>query len=235
MTNLCNLWQELLADPRNEEIRQRVRTSADELIDHVDNCQTCLGAAEEAQNPTDIYSVLSSPEDELSPEDAATLEELLNARQEDDAAVERAVQDALLPSLGGELANLGAIDPSLTPLSLFLAIDAVSMLLHRTARDAKVGGGQLFLTAEGTITDGRHVLVATDVVVGEISHVARVSPAIAEKLATLWIPRAARRHPLLFVGVKSEPSGRSDVRLNLTPRDAEEDLMVRWSPKATDY
>ena len=235
MNELCSLWREFLANPHGVEIAQRARARADELLDHVDSCEGCLGVAEGAGDPTSIYAALAPPDEELSPQDAETLHDLLQARQADDAEVERAIEDALLPSLGGELANLDELGPDMTPLRLFLATEAVSMLVHRAVRPAGArDDGQLLLTSHGAITSDRGVLVDPDVVVGEIAHVAGISRATAKKLATWWIPRAARRQPLLFVGIHCEPSGRGDVRIELSARDTGEDLLVRWSPRAAE-
>ncbi len=155
-------------------------------------------------------------------------------RQADDDAVSRAVEDALLPSLGGDLGQLAMIDSALTPLQLFLATDGVSMLIHRSSRDVPPNI-PLHLKAHGAITtEDSRILAGPDVVIGEISHVAGVSRRVADLLATSWIPRAARKQPLLFVGIECEPVGRVDVRLNLSYRNVDEDLLVRWAPRERD-
>jgi DNA-directed RNA polymerase specialized sigma24 family protein len=231
MTEFCSLWRELLADPRNLEVAQRARAHSNEMLDHVDDCPECLGAAEGTKDPTDVYQALA-PSEELSPQDVATLEELSRARQDDDAAVSRAVEDALLPSLGRDLANLDALGPDITPLRLFLALDAVSMLVHRVDRGARRGDRALFMTPGGAITDGHQIVIGPDVIVDEVAHVASLSIATANRLAAEWMPRAARQQRHLFLGLVCEPRGLGDVRLVLSRRDPSEDLLARWRPSS---
>lgn len=167
------------------------------------------------------------PEQELSPEDTETLESLLQARRDDDAAVVRAVEAVLLPSLG-ELGDLRSVGLDLTPLALFLATDAVAMLVRRTLRGLPGDRDNVVMTPDAAITSGSHVLVRAEVVIAEIAHVADVSMETATRLATEWIPHATRRQPQLFLGIECELSGRDlHMTLPVYPLD-DEDLFLRW-------
>ena len=104
-TDLCSLWNRLVSNPKDPEILSEVRRLRAELADHLEDCPACLTAAEKADNPGDLYSALATSEEELSAEDSKVREELLRARADDNSAVERAIVDALLPSLPRGLAT----------------------------------------------------------------------------------------------------------------------------------
>ena len=165
----------------------------------------------------------------LSRVDKETVKELWRGVKEDDAATERAVQEVLLPSLGNDLANLYAISPELSPLKLFVALDVLSMLVHAVVTQKAPGATEVVLSSVGQISTDDQVLQEKEVVIREISIVAKLDLEAAEKLLTSWIPRAASQQSLLFAGLECRPLENGSLLMKLTKRDNEEDLSVRWS------
>lgn len=164
-----------------------------------------------------------------SKKDQETVDELWRGVREDDAVTGRVVQEVLLPSLGDDLANLQAISPELSPLKLFVALDVISMLVHRVVTQIAPEVTEVVLSSEGQVSTDGQVLQEKEVVILEISHVAKLDVGTAEKLLASWIPRAASQQPLLFPGLECKPSGNGDLLMKLTQRRIEEDLSVRWS------
>jgi len=226
MTDLCSLWRKLIANPGDVELAEQARARAYELLEHVEDCDACFAAGESAEDVAALYEAIAPAEAELTEEDSRTLEDLLVARREDDAAVARAVEEVLLPSLGRELGSLEAIGPDLTPLTLFLATDAVALLVRRTAGPDEPQS--VVMTSDGAIRSALQVLVAPEVVIREIAHVAGISLETAERLAKWWIPRAASHQPHLFLGVDCVSLPNGQLRMTPSLRRADEDLFNRW-------
>jgi RNA polymerase sigma factor (sigma-70 family) len=231
MNDLCSLWRDLVHSPKDVTLIDRVRAHLEEILDHVEHCEECLRIADEATDIVSVYAALAS--DELSPEDNEVLDDMLAARRDDDADVERAVTDVLLPQLGGKLHDLAAIGPDVTPIRLFLAIDAVAMLAERLLSDEREQR-ELVLTPEGAFMYHGRTVADSRVVIGEISHVAGVSEPTAERLATWWLPNAARQQPRLFSGLEARPLNDRSVRMTARPGyedlDGDMDLARQWQP-----
>src|SRR5262249_29455809 len=122
--------------------------------------------------------------------------------------------------------RLELIGSDLTPLTLFLATDAVALLVRRTA--GPDGPESVVMTPDGAIRSTLQVLVAPEIVIHEIAHVAGISLETAERLATWWIPRAASLQPRLFLGVDSVSSPNGQLWMTPSLRSADEDLFNRW-------
>ena len=149
--------------------------------------------------------------------------DLLRAKGEDELAVERAITEILLPSLPTRLRT-----PGVSPKTLFLAIDSISMLLHRRLRRVK-HSSKIVLWGEDECFRSEHAtLIAAEVARREIAAVAKVPENMASSLLR-WIRRAARLNAYLMLGVESAPlEGGEGVRLVARERRLDEDLRSRW-------
>lgn len=224
--SLCELWSELLAGNN----RRPTENQVDALLDHVDTCDRCRAAAEtigtDGERIAKLYDSMKVVDEELSPEEQQTLLEMTAARLEDDEAVRRAVETVLLPYARDE--RIRQTDP----LKLFLATEALGLLVHRYAslRDDDVLE-QVVLTTSGElkVPDGE-LLAEPGVLVMEISHVAGVQRAEAERMLE-WMLPLARHVPSLFVGLEASGLVDDALMLTLTMRDPDEDLLERWAPR----
>jgi RNA polymerase sigma factor (sigma-70 family) len=228
-TDLCSLWNRLVSNPKDPEILSEVRRLRAELADHLEDCPACLTAAEKADNPGDLYSALATSEEELSAEDSKVREELLRARADDNSAVERAIVDALLPSLPRGLATQWNVERGVTPLTLFRSINSVSMLVEDLIRRNRPSVPPE-LTAWGEVFLNEKAAIKRDVVLGEIREVAKVHAETAGRLFD-WVFAAARSNPKLFPSLDSWPHGPDRIRLVLVRRPRVLDLFERWSPQ----
>ena len=228
-TDLCSFWKRLVSNPKDPETLSEVRRLRAELADHLEDCPACLTAAEKADNPGALYSALATSEEELSAEDLKVREELLRARADDDAAVERAIIDALLPSLPRGLATQWSVERGMTPLTLFRSINSVSMLVEDLIRRNRPSVPPE-LTAWGEVLSNEKAVIKRDVVLGEIREVAKVHAETAGQLFD-WVFSAAQSNPKLFPSLDSWPQGMDRIRLVLAPRPPVLDLFERWSPQ----
>jgi RNA polymerase sigma factor (sigma-70 family) len=250
-TKLCSLWKQFVKDPKDPKILSELRrpsrtaevslhpkeaslmdvpvpTLGEELLDHIEDCDTCLSATESTRDPASLYSALASLEDEVSPQDLQIREELIRARADDDSAVERAIVDALLPSLSARLAKRWD-ETDVAPLTIFRSINAVSMLAEDVIR-AQPSPTLLELTSKADLRSGDKPVMAREVVLGEIREVAKVSNDLSAELFQ-WVFSAAQERSTLFPSLNVTSSDTYVIRLALAQRSAAADLFERWKPQ----
>ena len=233
---LCRVWQELCVG--SDGAATRARAQGEALLEHVEECERC-GAleVEDAQQAEAIFLALGMPDStdgdaELDEADRATVERLLAADAHDEAQVERAVEDALLPSLSARGQKMVSARPSdVRARSLYLATEAIALLLRRAARSTGQLDQRFALDAEGAIVCTGKEVVPPETVRREIARVAHVSDESARQLAA-WLPVAALAQPRLFAGLTVEAAGRDRVHLQLATAAQSDDLFERWRPIA---
>ena len=223
---LCQTWQELVAARGKVPALSAARREA--LLDHVEDCDRC--AAVEAKDSEALYATLGAGDEELDAADRAALAKLLAADARDEADVTRAVEDALLPSLSPRALKLvRALAEEVKPRAIFLATEAVAMLIARATRVAKMSDKIVTLDGAGAISIGARQLVPGSTTVREIARMAHVSVPAAQKLAA-WLPLGALSQPRLLRGLTVEDAGASRVDLRVDTGEAHADLFARWKP-----
>jgi hypothetical protein len=224
---LCRAWQELASG--GEGVARALPAARREaLLDHVEECATCGTVAPEQRAAIEaLYRALAAGDDELDALDRATLARLHAADARDEADVARAVEESLLPSLSPRALKLvRAIGAEATPRAIHLATEAVAMLIARATRAAKLSDKIIALDGAGAISVGERELVPGSTTVREIARVARVSAAVAQKLAA-WMPVAALAQPRLLRGLTVEDAGAARVDLRVLA-GATSDGPQRW-------
>jgi len=167
--------------------------------------------------------ILTALSGDLRGSDLELAGDLLRAKTEDERVVEEAVIEVLLPSLPPQLRTV-----EVSARTLFLAIDSISMLLHRRLRRIS-DPSEIVLWCQDDCFRGKHAtLIPAEVAKREIAAVAKVSEDLAAHLLR-WIRKAAGLNAYLMLGVKSTPleDGES-VRLVASERRLDEDLKSRW-------
>ncbi|MFZ5438829.1 MAG: hypothetical protein ACOZQL_02410 [Myxococcota bacterium] len=224
MSELCNIWRDLVKNPNNPSAASRAQERAEDLFDHIEECPACFGAAETSRIE-DVYLALAGSE---SPDtdDMEMLKAMLQAKASDEESVIRAVTEVLLPSLGRELENLNRLGQDLSPLKLFLALEGFSMLAHRVLR--KRPADTVFsLERSGALSTREGEVASVETVVSELAQAAGIGATSAKKILLNWLPKALVKVPRLVPGIESAIA-RDHVELRLSARNPDEDLGQRW-------
>jgi RNA polymerase sigma factor (sigma-70 family) len=250
-TNLCSLWKHFVENPKDSKVLSYLRTTttaqavphrkdaglldvpaptlAEELLDHVEECETCLAATESIRDPASVYSAFASLGEEVSPQDLKIRDELIRARADDDSAIERAVLDALLPSLPAPLAKRW-VDTEVRPLTVFRSINALSMLVEDVIRTEPLQNPPE-LTVKADLLSNDKTIMARPLVLGEIREVAKVSNELSAQLFD-WIFAAAQEKWTVFPSVNVTFSDSYRIRFALSQRPRAVDLFQRWKPQS---
>ncbi|MGH9423030.1 MAG: hypothetical protein ACRD3J_23845, partial [Thermoanaerobaculia bacterium] len=226
----CVLWQVLLRNPEDAAAVEVARSSLDELLEHVDECDRCGDASEHAERAMAVFETLGLNAEELPPPEDAALDEMFRARSDDEDAVKRAVEDALVPGLPPPLRDAIQGYDSRT---VFLATEAVSMLVHRYARFEVPNVEQAYMERGGSITFDRDHLIPSRTVHREIARRTKLTEDEGRFFAA-WMVDAARTQPRLFLGLDTVPRGADEIVLWVSSRDTQQDLYERWRPTRAD-
>lgn len=223
---LCAAWQRVMANPSDAEALSQVRDQLDELMDHVDECADCLNAAQSSKHQEAVLSALGAFADEPSAEERAEYEALEQAWSDDEARIRDAVTSALLEHLPWDVRNeVATLGDDVDPLKLFLATNAVNLLVFSRTSDS--GVEPLSLSMEGMARDGR-LEVPADTIIREIARHAVLQPESARAVFD-WMLRAAGYSPKLFLHFTAARS-EGQVALRLDQPSLKQDLFVRWKP-----
>lgn len=185
-----------------------------EWIDGVDFCPYCGRPREEAVN-----------------EDVEMLNALLETDRQEKNAAWVAVEDVLLPSLGfrSNLADLKAIGPDLTPLTLFYALMIVPRLIAVYVGRSDKTVQSVELASDGGIWLGDEESIPAWTVLAQIQQAAHITFETADKLFIDWIPRALMVQPRLFPGLlRSENTRNSRLLFQLIGIEHNSDALVKW-------
>jgi len=228
--DLCSLWRDFVSAPTDATLLERVRSVHADLLDHVDDCDTCLELSEKA-DPALLFDALGSIDQPLGAEDAETLRQMLSVSADDRKGICDAVQGALLPALPPALARLSDLGDDVDANKLFLALDAIRMFLKSSLRKRVPAALKtLAMRSDGTVVLNGEPIVPASVVQAEIRQYAGVKAASAGNLVR-WIPEAARHLPHLIPGIDAEPRTNDGVWLRQVAWNATSgDLFDRWRP-----
>lgn len=230
-TRLCLLWRLFVEQPRNGDMIGSVRDHWSELLDHVLICDSCSRTSREVTDASQFYEAIAALLGGV-PEEDRSLDAMLRAQAEDIERTAEAVVDVLLPALPYPLNDLRRFPPDVSPVTLFMAMEAVSMLLHRfVRRDPSIKATNLYLSSDGVHTQGE-LRLPRATIVQQIHRVAELEQQTAD-IVFDWIIEAAQRHSRLLLGVDSRPRVGGGVWLRTTPRDANLDLYAHWSPETS--
>ena len=92
-TDYCLIWKHLVDQPENYETLAAARAAMPNLLNHIEECDRCADWREKSKRLAVLYRALAGKK---APIDAKFVEELLEARADDDRKVEEAVLTALL-------------------------------------------------------------------------------------------------------------------------------------------
>lgn len=233
--DFCALWASFVADPANPSLIEEVRKSYVLLLEHVEECERCAEASASADSIA-LYDQLAALDETPGAVDDSTVSAMLEAVAKDRQAIEHAVTDVLLPSLPPQLASLSTLGNDVSPRALFLALDAVRMLLKRRLRSRIAAALRtLAMRSDGTLVLNGEVFLPSDALVAEVRQYAGLSATSARNVLE-WIPLAARSQPRVLPGVDAASEGRVDgVSLKMVPWDATSgDLFERWKVVAEE-
>ncbi|MCC6540539.1 MAG: hypothetical protein IT162_23525 [Bryobacterales bacterium] len=222
------MWNSFLGQPQKESIIAQVKDRLVDLLEHIHHCEPCGIVSQRTSDIPGVYRALTVATGGIQEEEKKFLEAELQAQAADIDRTARAVTEALLPTLPRHLSDLRELGVS--PTDLFMAMDGVSMLLHRfERRNPSKGDDVSYLTSDGFFV--RDVLqIPSETIVHQIMRVAEVDGSVAENLFR-WVIEAGRSFPRLFLGAltKARPTG--GVMIKLTERDPNLDLFAYWAPR----
>ena len=221
---LCSLWQKLIDDVTNPTARKEATSRAQDMLSHLDKCSECAQRVDEIDDPGEIYLALAEKE-HLSPETQEVLDKLLEATSADREAIERAMNDVLLPSLPEKLSS--EMRSIADPLQIFRAIDAVSMTIERALDRESSVSPALEFAVDGSVKSHNRVVVPRANIVGEIRRTAVVSDNVADQLVNL-VRSAACQYPDLFPELDTNLE--NDRLLLLVHEGEASGLFERWKP-----
>ena len=223
---LCVAWKRVMDNPSDAEALTGVRDRLDELLDHVDECPDCLDASQSSEHQEAALIALGAFADEPSAEELAEYEALEQAWSDDEEQIREAVTSVLLPSLPWDIRNeVAALGPDVEPLRLFLATNAVSLLVFSRASDSSLQ--RLSLSRDGFDRNG-DLEVAAETIVSEIARHAGLQQDSARAVFD-WMLRAADYAPKLFLHFVATRSD-GQVALRLDEPSLKHDLFERWVP-----
>src|SRR5690348_13103720 len=129
---MCRYWESLVTNPA-EASNPLEQGRVDVLFSHALQCCRCSELLSNARNTTEVYSALAESTSFVEEDSQRT--RLLRLRDSNNQELAQAVREILLPSLPPYLRDYARfIGSNLQPNQLYLAGDAVSMMLHRIRR-----------------------------------------------------------------------------------------------------
>jgi hypothetical protein len=232
----CELFQQFIADPTNKQIADQMRDRADELLEHLQDCEACQNKSEALESNLSAFYEALSATIEITEEDF-DFEEYERATAEDDARVRTAIEDVLLPAVGDQFKDrLASIIEREDLFNLFLACEALSMRVHRHAW--LEGRDNFVLMNEGLyftkIENGseKEDLLSRKTLLNEISAFTTIGEE-TDSLLLDWIIAASRSFPKLMLGIEATPFGEESLKLALFDRDPTVNLYEYWALSET--
>lgn len=187
----------------------------EELISRSDNIEDFLKLIHEY---SEEFSEMPNQNEEIN--------ELIEMREKHLQSTRTAVEDVLLPQLPADLANLSLLGDDVTPLSVFLATDAVAIALHSIAEFVETTT-QFELWKDNTVRIADRIVASENMLVQEISQVAKIKNESAKNML-LWMRKVARIVPKLFLGIDSLPLDCDRTTFTLTDEARTDNLYLRW-------
>ena len=235
--SLCDVWQQLLAHPSDDAAISRARTQLRDILDHVSECDAC-GAATDAANDHGeaIFEALGLADDQLTEAEQRELEEIDRRWARNEQEIEEAVNEVLLNSVSFELSRewremqrLSGSPPKIRHLDVFLATNALNLLIH--SRASRHSEESFALTKAGLLEGNKLAVSRQDLVI----HMMRHAPAMSQPVASAmfdWTLKVAAAVPKLFLQFESTQRRDGGVSLHLDTPSLQHDLNKRWLPKA---
>jgi hypothetical protein len=225
--NLCRIWSELASHPDDANAIAEARAHLTQLLEHVDDCDECRVISESMRDETReaVFAVLSQGGIAIAKEELAILKTMDQVLSDDRKAIDAGVEFLLagLPADLGTPDQIAAGAP-LTPLDIFLGIDAVNMLVRSHA--ARSGTRSVQLSKDGLRVDGK-LVSKRDAIVGEIGRHAKLTAPVANRLWT-WQLGVAELCPTLYRGLEVSKVVRGQLQLRLQKSASSTDLLKRW-------
>ncbi|MGD9045011.1 MAG: helix-turn-helix domain-containing protein [Desulfobacterales bacterium] len=232
---ICEFWQKFTADPTNQELVTELRARADELFEHLQECEDCDARSEALQSNLPAFYEALGATMEITEAEAAAFEDYERATAENNERVKDAIESVLLKTLGPSLKErlLSRVRGDRL-VHMFVVCEALAMKIHRYARHE--GFYKAILNSHGLVfarseKEGDGVFISRDEIIDEI----RVFTFIDEETAGFlldWTIAAARSFPNLMIGIKAEPEGKEAIRMELCDRDPAVNLYEYWKPQS---
>jgi hypothetical protein len=228
--DFCALWKEFLEAPTDRDVLERLKSVHPDLLDHVDECDTCLEGSASVE-PDILFEALGSIDQPVDATDGETLSQMLSVSANDRQGIRDAVDGALLPALPGDLVNLANLGEDVDANRLFLALDATRMFLKSSLRRRVPASLKtLAMRSDGSVILLGETFASADALAAEIRQYAGVKAASAENIVK-WLPQAARSFEHLIPGVDATPRASDGVWLQFVPwNPTSGDLFERWKP-----
>jgi hypothetical protein len=240
---ICELIAKFVAEP--EATTDQVRERREELLSHLDTCEVCANALDNADNAERLFEVLAGEELTLTPDERRRVDDLVKADTAREEEIRKAVRDALIPGLGKTAA---AVAERYDPLVLYGATEAVSLLIRRHVALNKNEPRVIQLQEDGAVSVDLLPAIPADGVALEIARftglwaqtelpeeAGKLSPSPQAKELASWVYKAAshQRRLLRHFRVPRLSLLRLTKGLPLVPLTPEERIdepYKRWRP-----
>jgi hypothetical protein len=232
--NLCQIWSALADHPRDPKTIAEAHAHLMQLLEHADDCEECRAVSASMQDETGeaVFAALSQGGVSLEKDELAILKTMDQLLADDRKAIDAGVE-FLLAGLPAPLSTLDQIagGAALTPLQVFLGIDAVNMLTRSHA--SRSSGRSVRLSNAGLRVEN-NLVARRAAIVGEIGRHAGVTPPAAEGLWT-WQLGVAALCPTLYRGLEVSNIVNGELEVKLQKSASSADLIERWTiqPKET--
>ena len=199
---LCSIWKDFARNPANPRAAKIAQQRREDLLGHIYDCDTCSQVRISAAHNQTLIAEFIGLDRTLTSKEIQQIDEMRAAASRDEENAVHGINDLVRPRFR-LLENLLTPDTEVTPLVLFQAIQAVTMLAARTAWQLDPVAAGIFFLRDGTLSFSNGV-VSGATVIKEIALIATVTTELARKLLD-WIWRTARWRPDLFKGFRCEP------------------------------
>jgi len=243
--SLCELIASFVGDPKGLE--SEIRSRRDEVFAHLDVCDVCADRIDAAAEPELVLEVLAADESALAAEESRQIDELIRTDTAREDEIRKAVEDALIPSLGRYAASVAK---RYDPLILYGATEGVSLLIRRHITLDRPNAELVQLHRDGSVSIDLKSAIPSRGVTIEIARftglwvpaglpsapVKREPSDEASELAT-WIFEAARDRRNLLRHFRVDPLVAQKDALTLVPLapgEQVDDPVERWSPEKTE-
>jgi hypothetical protein len=220
---LCEIWTALAAHPDDPVAVANARAELVALLEHVDDCDACRAISEQITDPERVFAALSEGGVSLSDDELSLVQQMDQAAADDENDIVTAVQEVLLP--GNGLDSPGDIAPGISHVQLFLALDAVNLLVRSYA--SRAGGKPVELSNAG-LRIGDDLVARRSAMLGEIQLHAEIDDDAAERLWS-WQLDVAEQCPRLYRGLRVTRAFLGLLEVELEKSGSTRDLVARWA------
>jgi hypothetical protein len=220
---LCETWAMLAAHPDDAAAVAGARAELVALLEHVDDCDSCRAVSEQIADPERVFAALSEGGVSLSDDEMSIVRQMDEAASDDHRDIETAVQEVLLPGSG--IDSIDQIAPGISPVQVYLALEAVNLLVRSHA--SRAGGKAVELSNAG-LRIGDELVARRSALLGEIRLHAEIGDDAAERLWS-WQLDVAEHCPRLYRGLRVTRAFNGLLDVELQKSGSTKDLLTRWA------